>query len=112
MGSYLRYHRKKSGLTQSELAEVLGSIGSRQVARHENFKATPSIYVALGYHIALQASIAELFPGVYETVRQGIEQRLLDLEHRLQQSSVKGRRAAEIARKLEWLEQRRSHNAL
>jgi transcriptional regulator with XRE-family HTH domain len=113
MGSYLRYHRKNSGLTQNELAELLGSIGPRQVGRHETAEAIPSFLVAVGYQTVFGASIAELFPGVFDTVRVGIEQRLSEMEDRLHRSTVKGRDAAAIARKLEWfVERREPDNAL
>jgi len=108
MGSYLRYHRKKTGLTQRDLAQLIGSVGPRQVARHENSQRTPSIRVAIGYQIVLRTAIAELFPGLVESLSGGIEQRLAEMEARLHQSTAKGHRAAEIARKLEWFEQRRN----
>lgn len=108
MGSYLRYHRKISGLTQRELAEILGSIGARQIAKLENQKATPSFLVAVGYHKVFGATIAELFPGFVETVGANVEQRISEMERRLHDSTVRGRKAAEIARKLEWFEQRRN----
>lgn len=106
MESYLRYHRKKSGLTQREVAEVIGSIGPRQVARHENSKGAPSFFVAISYQIMFRTTVAELFPGLFETVSGDIEQRLSEMEQRLHQSTVKGRKAADIARKLEWFVQR------
>jgi transcriptional regulator with XRE-family HTH domain len=112
MGSYLRYHRKKIGLTQKELAEIVGSLGPRQVAKHEKFQATPSIIAAIAYHVVLKASIAELFPGLHESVRYGVEQRLAEMEDRLQQSTAKGREANDIARKLVWMEERKDEDKL
>jgi transcriptional regulator with XRE-family HTH domain len=108
MGTMIRYHRRKSGLTQREIEEILGTIGSRQVARHENARALPSFLTAIGYQIIFGASSAELFPGAYETVRLGVEKRLKELEQRLQANTAKGRHAAGIARKLVWLEGRKS----
>jgi transcriptional regulator with XRE-family HTH domain len=110
MGSYLLYHRKISGLTQRELAELLGSIGPRQVAKLESQMAAPSFLVAVGYHKVFGATIAELFPGFVETVGTNIEQRISEMERRLHESTAKGREAARIARKLEWCEQRRSQD--
>jgi transcriptional regulator with XRE-family HTH domain len=108
MGTMIRYLRRKSGLTQREIEEILGTIGNRQVARHENARALPSFLTAIGYQIIFRASSAELFPGAYETVRLGVEERLVELQQRLQAKTATGRNAAEIARKLVWLEERKS----
>jgi transcriptional regulator with XRE-family HTH domain len=107
MGSRLRYHRKKAGLSQNELAQIVGSVGHRQVAKHENFRSSPSIIAAIGYEVALKVSIAELFPGLYETIEQGIERRLSEMERRLEQSVPKGRRRDEAAQQLVWMRERR-----
>lgn len=108
MGSRLRYHRKNSGLTQRDLAEILGFVGARQIAKHEVVQAVPSIIAAIGYQVIFCTSIAELFPGMYETIRDGVEQRLVEFEQRLHQSTATGYEAELIARKLVWLEERRS----
>jgi transcriptional regulator with XRE-family HTH domain len=107
MTSYLRYHRKKSGLTQREVAEAIGSIGARQVARHESAKDIPTLRTAMGYQILFRASTPELFPSAFRAVSVDVEQRLRQIEERLHQSTAKGRKAAEIAHKLEWFVQRR-----
>ena len=110
MGSSIRYQRRKSGLTQRELAEILGTIGDRQVARHENSHAMPSSLVVIGYEVVFQASAEQLFPGAYETVRQGIEQRLAEMERRLRENASKGRSVVDLARKLQWIEAWRIEN--
>jgi hypothetical protein len=71
----------------------------------------PVLLVALGYQVIFRAPIEQLFPGVYEVVRQNIEDRLSEFEAELQQSSVKGRKADTIAQKLEWLWARRNIDA-
>jgi hypothetical protein len=68
----------------------------------------PLFLTAISYEIVFQASIAELFPGIYETVRLNVEKRLDEMEEQLHQSTAKGRAAALIARKLEWLCGRRN----
>jgi hypothetical protein len=71
----------------------------------------PVLLVAIGYQVIFRAPIEQLFPGTYEAVRQNIEDRLSEFEAELQQSSIKGRRAAMIAQKLEWLWERRNLDA-
>lgn len=107
-GSYLRTHRKKSGLSQSELASILGLVTELQISRHERSLTLPLFLTAISYEIVFQVPISELFPGLYETVRQNIDERLSELEERLHESSAKGRRAAFIAHKLEWMWERRN----
>jgi transcriptional regulator with XRE-family HTH domain len=107
MGSYLRAHRRKSGLSQSELADILGLITELQISRHERSVTLPLFLTAISYEIVFQVPIAELFPGIYETVRQNVERRLAEIEGRLHDSTAKGREAGSIARKLEWFSGRR-----
>lgn len=108
MTSRIRVHRRKSGLSQSELATILGTLGPVGISRHEQLVTLPKFLVAVGYEIVFRAPIAELFPAVYETLRIDIEARLLNLEKKLHQSTAKGREATLIARKLEWLCERRN----
>jgi transcriptional regulator with XRE-family HTH domain len=100
--SYLRFHRKRAGLTQGDLASLLGYLTHGQVSKHERAETLPSLLIALGYEAVFRVPTAELFPGIYETVKLGIEQRLAAIESDLQQSTVKGRGAHAIARRLEW----------
>ena len=78
------------------------------MSRHERSNSTPPFRVALGYEAIFRVPVSELFPGAYGTMKQAIEIRLAKMEHDLQQSGVKGRAAAMIARKLEWMWERRN----
>lgn len=109
--SYLRTYRKKSGLSQSELAEVLGLISEWRISEHERSITIPRLLTAISYEIIFNVPISKLFPGVYETVRGNVESRLAELEARLQESDAKGRAANPIARKLEWICERKNHTA-
>jgi DNA-binding XRE family transcriptional regulator len=106
--SYLRSHRKRAGLTQRDLANLLGYLSHNQVSKHERAETLPSLLIALGYQALFRVPIAELFPGVYGTVKLGVEERLAAIESELHQSSAKGREAHAIARRLEWLCERNS----
>lgn len=106
--SYLRTHRKRSGLSQREIANLLGYPDEGQVSRHERLASVPPFLIALGYQAIFRVPISDLFPGVYETAKQTIEERLVKMEHNFQQYSAKGRNAAMIARKLEWMRERQN----
>ncbi len=103
----LRTLRQRSGLTESELAKVLASVTDVQVSRHERSATVPNLLTALGYEVIFRGSIAELFPGLYQAVEASIEERLAKLEKELHKSQVKGRAAAVVARKLEFLCERK-----
>jgi transcriptional regulator with XRE-family HTH domain len=108
VGTYLRFLRRKSGLTQRQLAQVLGTVTRNQVSRHERSVAAPSLIAALGYQTIFHQPISEIFPGLYHTVAAGVEERLEQFEHELGKSNIKGRAAMPIARRLEWLAERRT----
>lgn len=105
--SYIRAHRRRSGLTQRELAGVLGYTEA-QVSRHERARALPPLVTALVYEALFRVPVAELFPHAYQKVKGDIETRLTEMEQALQKKSAKGRAANMIARKLEWLSERRN----
>jgi hypothetical protein len=62
--------------------------------------------IALGYQAIFHVPVSDLFPGAYETMKEAIEERLMKMKEDLHQSSAKGRSAAMIARKLEWIWER------
>jgi len=90
-----------------ELAAILGFLSNVPISRHERSQTVPNLLTALGYEVIFRVPLAELFPGMAETVEAGIEKRLAELEIELHQSTAKGRSAAIIARKLEFLCERK-----
>lgn len=106
--SYLRTYRKKSGLSQRDLAEVLGLISEWRISEHERSITIPRLLTAISYEIVFNVPLSELFPGIYGAIRENIECRLGELEARLHVSSAKGRAAIPIAKKLEWICERKN----
>jgi DNA-binding XRE family transcriptional regulator len=104
----LRALRRKSGLSQIELAQILGFISEVPVSRHERSETVPNLLTALGYEVIFRVPISELFPGLYRSVETVVEERLAVLEEDLQQSTAKGRMATPIARKLEFSWERKN----
>ncbi len=107
LASYLRSHRLKSGFSRRELAEIAGLLTETQVGRHERSNQLPSLMAALSYQAIFRIPITDLFPGLYESIAQGIEERLTALEHTLENSSARGNKANIIAIKLVWLNERK-----
>lgn len=108
VGTYLRFLRRKSGLTQRQLAQVVGTVTRNQVSRHERSVAAPTLIAAFGYQVVFQEPISDIFPGLYHTVATSVEERLGELEAEFGKSTRKGRSALPIARRLEWLSERKN----
>jgi transcriptional regulator with XRE-family HTH domain len=108
VGTYLRFLRRKSGLSQRELAQILGSLTATQVSRHERSVSPPTLIAALGYEVVFRRPVSEIFPGLYHTIEAGVIERLESLEDELGKSTTKGRAAAPVARRLEWLNERKN----
>jgi transcriptional regulator with XRE-family HTH domain len=107
LGNYLRIHRRKSGLSQRQLGQLLGYDNEAQVSRHERSESVPPLDSALGYHIVFRVPITSLFPGIYEDMREAVESRLGQLEIRLQSRAVRGGEAEVIAKILMWMVERK-----
>ena len=101
--NYLRTYRKKSGLTQREVAFLLGCQNGAQVSRYEKRRRLPPLRTALAYEAAMGVSVSQLFAGIYEEVSNEIEKRLAKLEAQLQKKKSKGSEDLMNARKLRWL---------
>jgi DNA-binding XRE family transcriptional regulator len=106
LASRIRSHRKRAGLNQRDLARIL-DLHKAQVSRHERAGIEPPLIVVLAYEAVFGVPVRELYPRLFAVVRQGIEVRLAKMESELQQMSAKGRQANSIARKLEWLNERK-----
>lgn len=95
-------------MSQKRLGKLLGYPDDGPVSRHERLCSVPPLRIALGYQAIFQIPVSELFPGVYERIKQDMEERLAELEKVLQQSNAKGGDATRIARTLEWLWERQN----
>jgi hypothetical protein len=105
--NHLRTHRRKSGLSQRQIGHLLGYPDEVQVSRHERAEAIPLLVIAFGYQAIFRVPVHILFPGVYESVWQSVEERLRELEVGFQGLTVKGREAEAIAQALIWMMERR-----
>jgi transcriptional regulator with XRE-family HTH domain len=111
IASRLRTLRKKSGLTQAELAEILGFNAETPISEHERSQVVPNLLTAMAYEVIFGIPISHQFLGLFEAVEASVEIRLAQLEKRLQDSEAKGRDAILTARKLEFLHMRQEPDA-
>lgn len=105
--NYLRTHRKQSNLSERELGLLLGYKNRGQASRHELSTTSPPLAIALAYEAIYRVPVSTLFLGVYDSVKTTIEKRLAALEKDLQSRSANDANAESIARKLEWIMERR-----
>lgn len=73
--NYLRAHRKRMGLTQKDVAFVLGYISGTKISRHERYLREPCLRTALAYAALFQVPARELFAGIHEQVAAEVEKR-------------------------------------
>lgn len=101
--NYLRTNRKHSGLTQQEVAFLLGCENGAQVSRYEKRRRLPPLETALACEEVFGIPIAELFAGVQQEVSRDIGKRRLELKARLMTETEKASDARMIQHKLRWL---------
>jgi len=104
--NYLRSYRKESGLSQQEVAFLLGCENGGQVSRYEKRHRLPPLETALACEEIFGAPVAELFAGMRQSVRKDITKRRLELQSRLQAKTLTGSAAQVAAHKLRWLANR------
>lgn len=68
--NYLRRHRKASGLSQEDLAFLLGCREGSKVSRYEHFSRQPSLRTALACESIFEVTVRELFAGPFDEVRR------------------------------------------
>ena len=105
--NYLRAHRHRTSFTQDEIARILGHQSRASISEHERFELVPSLFVALSYQVLYRVPVSEIFAGLTEAAEIHAEMQLEEFEKHLGEQSASGPKAAAIARKLEWLSERR-----
>ncbi len=103
--NYLKTYRRKSGLTQREVAFLLGWKNGAQLSRYEKHHTLPPLRTALAYEAIFKIPVTELFAGIRNSVDRDIATRVDTLVAGLQGKNEKGRRGRLTARKLCWLSQ-------
>lgn len=65
LSNYIRSYRKRSGLTQDEVAYVVGLLNDSSVTRMESGKRLPDLKTAFALEVLFGVSARELFPGMF-----------------------------------------------
>ena len=75
-------YRKRHGLTQDEMAFLLGSTDGSSVSHFERGVREPSLRSAFACEVMFGVPARELFPGIYEEVEQDVKTRAQTLSER------------------------------
>src|SRR3954447_25709975 len=86
--NYLRSHRKKSGLSQDELALLLGCRSGTKVSRYENCIRKPELETLLALELLFRKPASELFGGINDAVRFVTHRRINGLIKKLDQADA------------------------
>jgi transcriptional regulator with XRE-family HTH domain len=81
----LKSHRKRSGLTQEDVAILIGAQSASQVSRHESGEREPDLGTAIAYRIVLDAPMAHLMPRLFRQIAQKVDERAAKLASQLAQ---------------------------
>ncbi len=82
--NYLRTHRKRCGLSQTDVAFVLGAHGGSKVSRYEWQHRTPPLPTVLALEILFHAPARDLFGGLYAEIERATLRRIAQLATRVE----------------------------
>ena len=75
----IKRFRMEKGLTQRELARIMGYQSVSSLSHLENGRKLPALKTALKLEIALQRFIGDIFPRLYDEVRGLVARRRVAL---------------------------------
>lgn len=73
--NYIRTYRKRSYLSQDEVAFLLGCKDGAKVSKYENFSRGPRPETVFAYEIIFGVPVRELFAGIYRKVERDVSRR-------------------------------------
>jgi transcriptional regulator with XRE-family HTH domain len=82
--NYLRSYRLRSGLSQGELAHLLGWKRAEVISRIEKKQRPPTLRLMIACFILFGAPAAELFPDISASIEVGVMARVWELYERIQ----------------------------
>jgi len=85
----LRAHRKRSALTQNEVAFLLGGHNGSKVSRYEQLTREPELKTALAFQVIFKKPVSILFPGLFEKIKSAVRERARVLAKRVLQGASK-----------------------
>lgn len=94
---YLRTHRRVWGLTQPDLAALIGFKSANHISRIENGKRDPTVEVAFACQVIFGIPPSAMFPRIHALVEEKTMQNIYRLHLALSQTtSLSGLRKREL----------------
>jgi DNA-binding XRE family transcriptional regulator len=90
--AYLRPVRRQFGLTQRELAFLIGAKAGTTISRMERLKRAPSLMWARALALIFGTRALDLFPGVFSEIHEAVRDRVNELYEELQGNPSKATR--------------------
>lgn len=85
---YLRTHRRVWGLTQRELASLIGFESAAHMSRIENGKRAPTVESALACEVIFGISPSAMFPHAYSLIEERVIRDIYQLHLALRDTSI------------------------
>lgn len=82
--NYLRVYRRKTPLTQSDIAFLLNLQDYSNISRYENGKRVPSIDLLIMYHFLFRVPIEKFFEEKSLSLTSNLKERIKDLIAKLE----------------------------
>ena len=92
--NYLLMCRRRTGLSQEDVAYLLGSSRETTISRHESFQRLPELSIACGYEVIYRIPVHGLFVGHFRATEAQIQERARKLLSKLE-ADPKGPRVLE-----------------
>lgn len=103
--NYLRTFRKRSGLSQAEVAFLLGCIYGTKLSRYERNQRLPNLKTVLTLELIYQSESKHLFKGIYHDLAYQLKERIAILEKQLRKKPT----SPALTHKLSSLKSLQSH---
>jgi transcriptional regulator with XRE-family HTH domain len=83
LDNYLRSYRRRAGLSQDVVAELLGSHSGTRVSRYERRTRTVPLEAALALEAVVRTPISDLFVGRFQEIRKSVKRRARKIANRI-----------------------------
>lgn len=95
--NYVRTFRRRSGLSQKELAALLGAVSGGKISRYERSSRFPPALTVFALEVIFGKPAHDLFAGSYASVRRTVRARARKLIRRLGRLPPDQRTARKLA---------------
>lgn len=100
LGNYIAALRKQAGLSQLQLAKLIGYRDRSAVSSHERLRKVPPLLIAIAYSVVFRKPVSQVFAGMADAVEHAIEAEIAKFEQELKRPKSP---SAGTAKTLRWV---------